>query len=199
MWFNLEVDPFFAVLLSVMFGGFALALVDRVADMLVMRPWLAGLIGVGFWRPAIRSLVRPVPAGLAVVHRQRPSGGHPGPGLLLAGQKIAKSGGASRRLPADNRHRQNLQWSARPEWPSTVPRFPSDCLRCNRMNLLLGINTVLGAARVVRDHDLTSAGSACGCSGALRGCFSRWRRTRECAARAARPRERLEARPKTAW
>lgn len=149
--FNLEVDSFLAVLLSVMFGGFALALVDWVADMLVMshRPHR-----VGFWRPGHRSLVRPVPAGLVVVHRQRPSGEHPGPGLLLAGQKIAKSGGIvaasplqspppKRTMECPTRRRQSAALSLR--LPSLQPHEPPPRHQHGP-----------GAARVVRDHDLHS-------------------------------------------
>jgi hypothetical protein len=43
--FNLEVDSNLAVLLGVMFGGFVLAVVDWVAEMLVMRPWFTALAG----------------------------------------------------------------------------------------------------------------------------------------------------------
>jgi hypothetical protein len=43
--FNIEVDSYVAVLLGLMFGGFALALVDWLADMLALRPWLTALIG----------------------------------------------------------------------------------------------------------------------------------------------------------
>jgi hypothetical protein len=51
MRFNLQVDSFADVLLGVMFGGFALALVDWLAEMLVMRPWLTGHMG-GHWAPS---------------------------------------------------------------------------------------------------------------------------------------------------
>ena len=42
--FNIEVD-FRALLLGVMFGGFVLALLDWLAEMLVMRPWFTALAG----------------------------------------------------------------------------------------------------------------------------------------------------------
>ena len=42
--FNFEVE-FTALPLGLMFGGFALALVDWVAEMLVMRPWFTAAVG----------------------------------------------------------------------------------------------------------------------------------------------------------
>ncbi len=95
--FNIEVD-FRALLLGVMFGGFVLALLDWLAEMLVMRPWFTGARRVGIGRADHRSVVRPVSADLVVVHRQRAAGGHPGFGLLLAGQKNAKWEGSTARL-----------------------------------------------------------------------------------------------------
>ena len=43
--FDIEVDSNITVLLGLIFGGFVLALVDWLAEMLVMRPWFTGLVG----------------------------------------------------------------------------------------------------------------------------------------------------------
>jgi hypothetical protein len=43
--FNIKVDSYLVVVLGLMFGGFALAVVDWVAEMLVMRPWFTGIVG----------------------------------------------------------------------------------------------------------------------------------------------------------
>jgi hypothetical protein len=43
--FDIEVDSYTSVLLGLMFGGFALALVDWLAEMLVMRPWFTAVVG----------------------------------------------------------------------------------------------------------------------------------------------------------
>src|SRR5262245_45478706 len=43
--FDIEVDSNTSVLLGLMFGGFTLALVDWLAEMLVMRPWFTGAVG----------------------------------------------------------------------------------------------------------------------------------------------------------
>ena len=50
--FNIEVD-FRALLLGVMFGGLVLALLDWLAEMLVMRPWFTGLAGRALGAPTI--------------------------------------------------------------------------------------------------------------------------------------------------
>ena len=42
--FNFEIE-FTGLLLGLMFGGFALALADWVAEMLVMRPWFTAVVG----------------------------------------------------------------------------------------------------------------------------------------------------------
>ncbi len=43
--FDIEVDSYLGVLLGLMFGGFFLALVDWLAQMLAMRPWFTGAVG----------------------------------------------------------------------------------------------------------------------------------------------------------
>ena len=43
--FKIEVDSYLAVVLGLMFGGFVLAVVDWLAEMLVMRPWFTAAIG----------------------------------------------------------------------------------------------------------------------------------------------------------
>ena len=43
--YHIEVDSYLAVLFGLMIGGFVLALVDWLAEMLVMRPWFTALIG----------------------------------------------------------------------------------------------------------------------------------------------------------
>jgi hypothetical protein len=61
--FDIEVDSYLAVLLGVMFGGFVLAIVDWIAEMLVMRPWFTGIVGwaigaltIGAWFDLSRSI-----------------------------------------------------------------------------------------------------------------------------------------------
>ena len=56
--FNIEVD-FRALLFGVMFGGFVLALLDWLAEILVMRPWFTALAGWAVGCPNHRSVVRP--------------------------------------------------------------------------------------------------------------------------------------------